>query len=44
MIQIVLSRHSGSVKKAREGPEKKLSKKQKSLIAGAALKTLKKAK
>ena len=37
-------RHSGSVKKAKEGPEKKMSKKQKSIIAGAALKTLKKAK
>ena len=39
------SRHSGPVKKAKDGPtDKKLSKKQKSIIAQAGLKTLKKAK
>ena len=37
-------RHSGSVKKSKEGTDKKLSKKQKSIIAQAGLKTLKKAK
>jgi len=38
------NRHSGSVKKSKEGTDKKLSKKQKSIIAQAGLKTLKKAK
>ena len=37
-------RHSGPVKKSKDGPDKKLSKKQKSIIAQAGLKTLKKAK
>ena len=44
MSNVTVFRHSGSGKKGKEGPEKKLSKKQKSIIAGAALKTLKKAK
>jgi len=39
------NRHSGhGVKKSKDGPDKKLSKKQKSIIAQAGLKTLKKAK
>lgn len=37
-------RHSGPVRKSKDAPDKKLSKKQKSIIAQAGLKTLKKAK